>query len=678
VQQLNFVSIKLTLWVILGIVIGFYADVAPLVPLTCLVPLLSVLFWTGKRQPREGFPYFELATMATSLCLGIFVVGMATSNGMPHHYSDQDLTKESLWQLKVREVLKPNPYTQRYIAQVNLVGEEEKQGSILLVLPSDSGRTKLRVDDEVFVPSRPETIQPPLNPYQFNYKDYLEKQGVYHQIRSNLESIVIEKNPSPTLLGKAQGFRGHIISKLKKENFGDDELAVIQALLLGQRDDISESTYDNYKNAGAVHILAVSGLHVGILLLLLQFLLTPLERLPKGKTLKLVVIVLLLWTYAFVAGLSPSIVRAVTMFSFLAYSMSLNRPTNSFNIIALSILTILLVKPLFLFQVGFQMSYAAVFAIVWIYPKLQRFWFPENIVIRKTWQLLSVSVAAQLGVLPISLFYFHQFPALFFVSNLLIIPFLGLILGLGVLVIALALADLLPAFLVDGFNWTIRMMNSIVGWVARQESFIIKDIPFDAVQLVLGYFIAIALVTFLSRPKWKMGLVFFGGIMVFQVWNIWNETQLQQKEALVLAHKSRNTVLLHQTGRNLKILSTDTTNLGSLALDYAVAERIQNTTLSPLKNSYLMGQKRLYIMDSLGLFPLEKQPDYVLLTQSPKINLGRLLDSIGPKMILADGSNYKNVVLRWKKTCAQKGIPFHYTGEKGYFDFNADIPKATR
>ncbi|SFB66470.1 competence protein ComEC [Flagellimonas taeanensis] len=671
-QQLNFVSIKLTLWVILGIVIGFYADVAPLVPLACLVLLLPVLFWTGKRQPREGVPYFELATMATSLCLGIFVVGMATSNGMPRHYSGQELAKENLWHLKVREVLKPNPYTQRYIAQVNSVGDNKKQGYMLLVLPSDSTRAKFRVDDEVFVLSRPETIQPPLNPHQFNYKDYLKKQGIHHQIRSNRESIVIKKNPSPTLLGRAQGFREHIISKLKKENFGDDELAVIQALLLGQRDDISESTYENYKNAGAVHILAVSGLHVGILLLLLQFLLTPLERLPKGKTLKLVLIVLLLWTYAFVAGLSPSIVRAVTMFSFLAYSMSLNRPTNSFNIIALSMLSILLVKSLFLFQVGFQMSYAAVFAIVWIYPKLQRFWFPENIVIRKTWQLFSVSVAAQLGVLPISLFHFHQFPVLFFVSNLLIIPFLGLILGLGILVIALALADLLPRFLVVGFNWTIQTMNSIVGWVARQEGFIIKDIPFDAVQLVLGYFIAITLVIYLSRPKWKMALMLFGGMMAFQAWNIWNETQLHQKETLVLAHKSQNTVLLHQTGRNLIILSSDTTNLGSVAQDYAVAERIQNISLSPLKKIYMIDQKKLYIMDSLGLFPLEKQPDYVLLTQSPKINLGRLLDSIGPKMILADGSNYRNMVHQWQRTCAQKEIPFHYTGEKGFYVFDME------
>ena len=656
----------------MGIVIGFYTDVAPFVALVCLAVLLPVLYLANQKQTREGFPYFEVLTLFTLVCLGVFAVGLSTNKNMPHDYAKLNLGKEKVWHLKVREALKPNTFSHRYIAQIVSVDGRAASGKLLFSLSVDSTLEKLQVDDEFRVHAKPDGIRPPLNPHQFNYKDYLEKLGIYHQIRSDFASITIEKNASPTLLGRASSFREHIISKLRRENFGSEELAVIQALLLGQRDDISEHTYNNYKNAGAIHILAVSGLHVGILLFLLEFLFSPLERLPKGKTLKLILIVLLLWSYAFIAGLSPSIVRAVTMFSFVAYSLYLNRPTNSFNIIALSMLFILMVKPLFLFQVGFQMSYAAVFAIVWIYPKLQRFWFPENIIIRKTWQLLSVSVAAQLGVLPISLFYFHQFPALFFVSNLLIIPFLGLILGLGVLVIALALVDLLPTFLVDGFNWIIKMMNSIVDWVAGQESFIIKNIPFDSVQLILGYLIIISLVTFLSKPKWKMALVFFGGIVAFQNWNIWNQIQLHKKEAVVLTHRSRNTILLHQTGDSLAIISPDTVNLGSIATDYAVAERIQKVGTSTLQNSYSIGRKRLFVMDSLGILPLEEHPDYLLLTQSPKLNLERLLDSVKPKMVLADGSNYRSVVSRWEETCAQKEIPFHYTGEKGYYVFSLE------
>lgn len=649
-----------------GIIIGFYLGISPLLPFILIPICLLVLFGSIKRQPRNGFPYFELSTATFSICFGILVVGMATSES----YTKEKT--ENIYLLKIREVLKPNSFSQSYMTTILAVDHVSASGKLLLQLSLDSTVADLKVDDEVVVFAKPLPIAPPLNPHQFDYRAYLKKMGVSHQIKAKPTSIIVKSHPKRTVLGIASQFREHIISKLRQQPFGPEELGVIQALLLGQRDDISESTYSDYQNAGAVHILAVSGLHVGILLLLLEFLLSPLDRMRKGKTLKLILVVALLWMYAFIAGLSPSIVRAVTMFSFLAYAMHLNRPTNSFNIIALSMLFILLIKPLYLFQVGFQMSYAAVIAIVWIYPKLQRFWYPDPFLVRKVWQLFSVSVAAQLGVLPISLFYFHQFPALFFVSNLLVIPFLGLILGMGILVIVLTLFDVIPIILVKAYNVIIHLMNSIIGWVARQEGFLIRDIPFDATQLVLGYVIIITLVRSLSKPTLKKMMVPLVGIILFQGWAIWKNVETHQKEQLVLAHKTRNSVLLHQTGSTLKAFTSDSTNLGNLAIDHAIAERIQNINLQPLKNSYFIGDKRLFVVDSLGTFPLEKQTDYMLLTQSPKINLERLLDSVRPRMVLADGSNFKSFVARWEKTCAQKEIPFHYTGEKGYYVFNIE------
>ncbi|WP_249042396.1 ComEC/Rec2 family competence protein [Flagellimonas olearia] len=654
----------------MGIVLGFYLDIAPRIPFIAICIMLPILYFTYKRQARDGIPFFELTTLLITTSLGMLVVSLSLSNNLGNHYSHNNFTLDQLWQLKVKEILKPNPYTQRYVVEAEGLEQKEATGKLLLSLPVDSTKENFKIDEKLFVFTKAETIQPPLNPYQFNYKGYLKKQGIFHQIRTNHESIVVQETSTSTMVGLASSFREHLIAKLKEHPFGKDELAVIQALLLGQRDDISEETYNNYSKAGAIHILAVSGLHVGILLFIFQFLLSPLERFPKGKTLKLVGVVFLLWAYAFVAGLSPSIVRAVTMFSFVAYALYLNRPTNAFNIIALSMWFILLIKPLFLFQVGFQMSYAAVFAIVWIYPKLQRFWFPEHIIVRKIWQLLSVSLAAQLGVLPISLFYFHQFPALFFVSNLLIIPFLGLILGLGILVMALALLNQLPTFLVVSYNWVIQTINSIVGWVAQQEEFVIKDIPFDGVQLVLGYALVISVVVFLSHTKRKPALILCTGIIAFQTWGIWNQIQLKQKEALVLVHKSQNTILLHQLGNALHIYAQDSLNSGSIVRDYSVAERIKTIDNTQLKNSYSIGQKKLYIMDSLGIYPENKNQDFVLLTQSPKINLERLLDSVRPKMVLADGSNYPSYVSRWKRTCTQKEIPFHHTGEKGAYYFN--------
>lgn len=432
----NFASVKLSICLIIGILIGFYFQIEFLATFIVLIILLAIQFWLYKTS-REKFPYFELITACTILTLGVFIITISQPKNLSHHYSNIEFGEIKTWKVKVDEVLKSNQYSDRYYVNVLSLNDEKVSGKLLLNISSDSTIKKLAVDDEFFTITEINPIKSALNPYQFNYRYYLKTLGIYHQISVKPNKVILLEKTSKTIYGIAANFREHIITKLKEKDFGEEELSVIQALLLGQRNDISESTYNDYKNAGAVHILALSGLHIGIILMLLEFLLAPLERLPNGKIIKLLLIVFLLWCFAFIAGLSPSIVRAVTMFTFLAYALSLNRPSNTLNIIALSMFFILLTQPMFLFQVGFQMSYAAVFSIAWIYPKLQRFWYPENYFIRKPWQLLSVSLAAQLGVLPISLFYFHQFPALFFISNLVVIPFLGAILGIGFFVVFL-------------------------------------------------------------------------------------------------------------------------------------------------------------------------------------------------------------------------------------------------
>ena len=666
-RSLNFVSIRLTVGLVLGIILGFYFETGVKLPFCGSIGFLVLMYFFKDRRSGQSFPIYESAVLLGTVCLGLLVVSLSLKP--PRHYSEYNGNRETVWQLKVNEVLKSSAFAQNYIVEVMAVGKQAANGKLLLRLWADSTAQSFFIDDELLVYSKSNPVFKPLNPHQFDYKKYLEKQGVLQQIRTDSEQVIKLEHPSRTIWGMASEVRNTMVEKLKGHPFGSDELAIIQALLLGQRKDISESTYNDYKNAGAVHILAVSGLHVGIFLLLLEFLLTPLERLRNGKFLKFVAVVLLLWSYAFIAGLSASIVRAVTMFSFFAYALYLDRPTNSFNIIALSMFFILLIKPLMLFQVGFQMSYAAVMAIVWIYPKLQRFWFPRNWLVSKVWQLLSVSIAAQLGVLPISLFYFHQFPSLFFVSNLLIVPFLGLILGMGILVILLSLINYLPVWFVTLYNWVIGLMNAIVRWVANHESFIIKDIPFDAVQLVLYYFLFISLVALLSLPKWKYTLAVGIGILGLQTHAIWNKWELNRKENVLLLHQSKNTILFHQQGEDLYAYAKDTLRLGRLISSYAVSERCESIHVSSLKNFYHINEQHLYVMDSLGLCPQVDTLDYLLLTQSPKVNLERVLDSMAPKVVLADGSSFKSFINRWKKTCSKKGIPFHYTGEKGFFSF---------
>lgn len=668
-QQFNFISIKLTIFLVVGIVVGYYVE-PKLLHIAMALPILLVFLVVAyKKQSRNGFPFFGIIAGAGAVLLGLFIVSKSIPKNNSDHYSNHIAEGANTWHVKVEEILKTSDYAERYYVSAKNVNQHKAIGNLVLRISKDSSHSPLHIDDELILFSEAESILKPLNPHQFNYRDYLKKKRIYHQLDISKNQYILKTNTTKTLLGHASNFRAGLIEKLRKEGFGKDELAIMQALLLGQRNDISNETYTHYKKAGAVHILAVSGLHIGILLLLLQFVLKPLELLPKGKTIKLVVLVICLWAFAFIAGLSASTVRAVTMFSFIAYAMYLNRPTNTFNIIALSIFFILLIQPLFLFQVGFQMSYAAVIAIVWIYPKLQRFWFPKNKITRKVWQLLTVSFAAQLGVLPISLFYFHQFPALFFVSSLIVIPFLGLILGAGILVLVLSWLSILPPFMVSSYNFLIYSMNTVIEFIATQEAFVFSAISFDTIQLVLGYMISISLVTAFYRPRFRSIAIMLLSVVVLQSWILYKEFKTSTKQQLVLAHETANSILLKQNGNRLETFGRLTDFSEQILQDYKIAERIDTITYSQTKNSFAIKNSKLYLLDSVGVYPIQKQLDYLVLTYSPKINLDRLLDSIQIRKVIVDGSNYKSYVRRWEATCLKRKLPFHYTGEMGAYYF---------
>ena len=671
-KLLRFIPIKLTLVLILGIIVGNYSNLDIEYTLfACLTPLLALGILRFVDKKNES-PIFGYLTILTTFFIGVLAVSLSFPKNNPDHYLNHDYSSNHTWRLKVSGVLKSTSFSNRYMAKVEKLNSRHAEGKVLLSFAKDSTYQTLQVDDELMFSAIPMEIKAPLNPHQFNYKLYLKDLGISHQFQLDKKDFIKIQKPAATIFGRASKARSHIISQLSRANFGKDELSIIQALLLGQRNDISEETYTDYKNAGAVHILAVSGLHIGILLLLLQFLLTPVERLPRGKTLKLILIVILLWGFALLSGLSASVVRAVTMFSFVAYSMYLNRPKNTFNILALSMFFILLViNPKLIFQVGFQMSYAAVLAIVWLYPLLQKLWFPKNKIIRKIWQLLSVSIAAQLGVLPISLFYFHQFPGLFFISNLLIVPALGVILGMGILVILLALIDALPNFLVVIYDTLIGWMNWTISWVAQQEAFIFKNISFDAIQMILAYGIIFCCVILLTRPNFKKIMALATLVIGFQLWVLYSNYQTSKNSLLFLAHQTKNTALIHQNGRTVAVLTHDTTRLANIIEDYSVAERISNISYSSVQNSYLWQDKTVLVIDSLSVYPNEETPvDYLILTQSPKLNLERAITTLKPKYIIADGSNYTSYIKRWKQTCSKRKLPFHATGEKGayYFD----------
>lgn len=664
---LDFISVKLTIGLVLGILLGYYLNSTPTFAFAFFGisgVVLGLIFIFDTSRTRIGYGiWFYFCTVGA----GMVAIVLAQPKNSASHYSLATFTSGMIWELEVREVLKPSDYSERYIVDVIGVNNYVVSGQVLASIPREN-HANFEVDDHLWYWGELQPIQPPLNPHQFAYDTYMATMGIYDQIRLLPVNYVKKVSAGKSLYGMAASFRHLILSKLSKTALGPQELGIVQAILLGQRTDLDTALYDDYKNAGAVHILAVSGLHIGILLLILQFLFRPLEQHNYGKTIAMVLIVILLWTYAFITGLSASVVRAVTMFSFVAYALYLNRPTNIFNVLALSMFFILLAKPLFLFQVGFQMSYTAVFAIVWIYPLLQKFWSPKSWLPKKGWQLLSVSIAAQVGVLPLSLYYFHQFPGLFFVSNLAVVPFLGIILGAGLLIIILSLLNSLPSLLASYYNTLIKTMNDVIHWVAQQDAFLFEGVSIDWTEMMLMYLILCCAVISLSRPGFKPVFMLFLSILLFQLWNFGQVYQTNQKENFLVLQQIANTVLLHQRGANLTVMSSHTGNTTSMVSDYIIGERIKHYEYLNLSPGYHTGSGYLYVVDSMGIYPpANKTSPILLVTQSPKINMERFLDLTQPKQVIADGSNYSSYVQRWEKTCLKKKIPFYATSKKGAF-----------
>jgi len=669
---LQFIPIQLTFFLVLGIVFGYYFDVNLIYLLFILIGLLTILglsYWQSKKSFSSNY-HFNFVVYLLMFTIGISTITIHNDVNKKQHYS-HFISDENKVVLIIEKVLKSDNYNDKYEALVVKVNDYSTVGKVLLNVQKDSLQ-KLQVDDKIYLKTDFKEVNLPKNPYFFNYRDYLKNKQIYHQIfTSNNSFLQLLKRPF-SFKGLAAKFRRKINQKLIENGFKDDELAVMNALLLGQRQDISSELLQSYAGAGAIHILAVSGLHVGIILLILNFLFQPLERLKNGKLIKLIVVISLLWIFAFIAGMSASVVRAVTMFTAVAIGMQVNRPTNVYNTLVISMFFLLLFHPYFLFDVGFQLSYLAVFFIVWLQPLLYDFWHPKYKTPNFFWKLFTVSVAAQIGIVPLSLYYFHQFPSLFFISNLLIIPALGLILGLGILVIALALFNILPPFLSEGYILFINKMNWLVGWVSKQEDFLFKDIPFSLLMVLVSYILIVFAIRFFEKRNARRFILFLSAVLLFQGIFIYEKKIRQSTNEFIVFYKSKYSLIADRKGDKFTVFhSSDSLNLSekNILKQYKIGVgNLKLKTIRANSNVYQFKNKKILVIDSLGVYQLKKiKPEIVLLQQSPKINISRLIDSLQPKLIIADGSNYKSYVKRWRSTCEQKNTPFYDVSQKGAY-----------
>jgi len=563
----------------------------------------------------------------TSVAVGILITILHTPTYNSKHYT-QKLNANEYYTLEadIIEQTSQTDYGTTFKAELLTANHTSTEGKILCFFPSktitDDVKTLAPTDRLVFV-GKYTPISPPKNPYQFNYKRYMERKGVYG--RTEVVAFSVVKNNTTGFMGSIARTRSHLAIVIDKY-FNQESSALLKTLLLGKRTDLDNEVYQHYVDAGAVYILAISGLHVGIITAILLLLLQKMPNLGFYRPLRYFILLAGLWAFAFIAGASPSVLRATVMFSFVGLSTLMRRKQGRFDALMLSMLFLLLINPYYLYDVGFQLSYVAVFSIMKFYPVMRKWWQPENKYLQWIWSLFLVGLSAQIVVLPISLYYFHQFPILFFVSNLVVVPLLQPILIGSIIALCLGSFGILPYAIVFVLEKLIALMNFLVAFIAHQEMFIIRNIPFTTPLLLSSLLTVFILIVFVHYRKYKVLIALLLSVILFQGVLFYYKYQLETTEEMLVFSKYKQKVITIRQGDKLSIYQTDTISPDPVVMNYIKNKGISNIELKKMPYILRFKQKNYLLMDSLGVYPKSKQVviDSVIFLQKPKINLDRM------------------------------------------------------
>jgi len=459
---------------------------------------LIIPFWLG-RPILKGVVYLLLMVY-----LGGLIAMLADESAVPGHYSSFEKV-EGFMGVVISDNTERDHY-HRYEVAVHMVAQSDSlnaaHGKIFLyVKKTQEDSTHLQYGDVVAVDKNFFPIAGPKNPHEFDYRAYLKKQKIYaHAFVDPSEVKKIGHEPPNPLLAHALGIRTYARQKIEDWIPQQRERAILTALILGVKDYLDEETTSAYAAAGAMHVLAVSGLHVGIVVMILSVIFQKWKETRWGNVVFTIGSVAIIWLYALITGFTPSVVRASTMFTVIIVSSAFNQRANIYNSLGLAAFVLILYNPYVIYAVGFQLSFAAVIGIVILQPRLYRLLDFSGIVTDYVWSITCVSIAAQVATFPLALVYFHQFPTYFLVSNLIVIPAAFLMLGGGISM--LLVGSILPAlgralgFVLQGFSWVVNELILGIKWLPYP---IFDWLYFDAWDTIFTYLI----MSFLVLAIWK-------------------------------------------------------------------------------------------------------------------------------------------------------------------------------
>jgi len=504
-----------------------------------LVLLLAGILYLHLRQKKKYLP----ALLVTVFLIVIGIYRHQTFNRLPDF-------KDGVYHLAVileYPVEKPNSLK----TEAQLVGIIQKdtmishREKIVLYFEPDIRSENLVPGEQVLFREGPRQIRNNGNPYEFDYRRYMANQRIYRQAYlASGQWADAGSFRGFNLRVLAEKLRHKLLDRYRENYISDEKFAILAALTLGYKDALDPETKKVYTSVGAMHVLAVSGLHVGILFVVIHFLTGFLRRSSSGRVVFIFLSINLLWIYALITGLSPSVLRATVMFGFLVIGQNLRRPVNSYNTLALSAFLLLFFDPNLIFEAGFQLSYAAVIGIVFFLPRLNSLLPVKNRIFRWAWKLFAVSVAAQLATFPLVLYYFHQFPTYFWISGFIVIPGAFILICLGIGIVVSSPVPVLSSLLARIASGIVDATILLLGKIQKLPLSVIRDIRISEMQCVLLLLALVLFMLFLSFKRAKyLAFLISALIAVFSL-NVLHKVHCAGKNKLIV-YNARGGILIH-------------------------------------------------------------------------------------------------------------------------------------
>ncbi|MEQ9423604.1 MAG: ComEC/Rec2 family competence protein [Cyclobacteriaceae bacterium] len=565
---------------------------------------------------------------------------------------------------------------------------EPADGKVLIYVKRDTLHKKpLKYGDDLIVRSTPNGINGPTNPGEFNFASYWGQKGIYLQDFIEFDEITILGNsPQFLVLAKAYDIRQYCKETITESIDGQHEEAIVLALVLGIKEGLDNTIKEAYAAAGAMHVLAVSGLHVGILYLFILYLFRPIRNYRFGNLITGLVSLLILWTYALVTGFSPSVQRAVVMFSIFIIGRLIKRQRNIYNSLAFSAFILLLINPLMLFEVGFQLSYLAVFGIVFLQPKLYRLWSPRYWIINKGWEITCVSIAAQLATFPLGLYYFHQFPTLFLLSNLAVIPtaFFILILGLTIILTASIGLEFIQGIIGNSLEWVVWLLNRFVIVIDSFEYSLIEAVNLNELQIVIIYVALLLIWALFTYRKLRFLIVATVFLSVVSGIEIAESATRASRKEIVFYNINKLLAIDFRDGHDVSLYISDSSESDDLIRFNIKPDRIKNGLRSN-QIGYetfdkwdsvgsgiqvkIWNSRRLLRLTTKEISKISVQKkldvDYLILSNNCCYDLSDVLKIIQPQLIIVDGSNSYWMANKLVEDSPNFEIPLHNMKEYG-------------